>query len=78
MPLYSYHCAACDADSEILMRSDETATCPDCGSDKMERLPSWLAPDLKSDKIRKSWRAKAAREGDASNFSSKERGTFKK
>ncbi len=78
MPLYSYHCAACETDSELLMRAEETALCPACGSDRMERLPSWLAPELKSDKIRKAWRAKAAREGDMSNFSKKEQTSFKK
>jgi len=78
MPLYSFHCSACDADSELLMRSDEAAICPACGSDKMERLPSWLAPDMKLEKNRKLWRAKAAAEGHLSNFSKKEQATFKK
>lgn len=78
MPLYSYHCADCDKDSELLVRSDDKIVCPACGGEKMERLPSWLAPDLKSDKIRKSWRAAAARGGDISNFSTSERNSFKK
>ncbi|MCW2273864.1 zinc ribbon domain-containing protein [Rhodoblastus acidophilus] len=78
MPLYSFHCSACDAESELLMRSDEAAICPACGSDKMERLPSWVAPDLKMEKIRKAGRAQAAAAGDLSNFSKKERATFKK
>jgi len=78
MPLYSYHCSACDAESELLIRSEETALCPACGSDKMERLPSWLAPDLKMEKIRKAGRAQAAAAGDLSNFSRKEVSTFKK
>ena len=56
MPLYSYTCGDCGAEAELLMRSDDVAICPACGSAKMERLPSWIAPDLKSDKIRKSWR----------------------
>ncbi|MBB4197936.1 FmdB family transcriptional regulator [Rhodoblastus sphagnicola] len=78
MPLYSFHCSACAADSELLIRSDEPAICPACGSEKMERLPSWLAPDPKFDKMRKAGRARAAREGDLSNFSKKEISTFKK
>jgi putative FmdB family regulatory protein len=78
MPLYSFHCSACDAQSELLMRSNETAICPACGSEKMERLPSWLAPDLKMEKMRKAGRAAAARAGDLSNFSKKEVSTFKK
>ncbi len=64
--------------SELLMRSDEAPACPACGGANMERLPSWLAPELKSDAIRKSWRARAAREGDTSNFSKAERGKFQK
>jgi putative FmdB family regulatory protein len=78
MPLYSFHCSACDTDSELLIRSEETAVCPACGSENMERLPSWLAPELKMEKIRKAGRARAAREGDLSNFSKKEQTTFKK
>ncbi len=78
MPLYSFHCAKCDKDSELLMGFNDVAVCPTCGSDKMERLLSFVAPELKSDGIRKSWRARAAREGDLSNFSGKERNSFKK
>jgi putative FmdB family regulatory protein len=78
MPLYSYKCADCGTESELLMRADEKAACPTCGSEKMERLPSWLAPEMKSNAIRKSWRAAAARGGDLSQFSGKERNTFKK
>jgi putative FmdB family regulatory protein len=77
MPLYSFHCSACGADSELLMRADDTAICPACGGDRMERLPSWLAPDLKMERIRKAGRAQAAAAGDLSNFSAKERSTFK-
>jgi hypothetical protein len=33
---------------------------------------SRVAPELKSDAIKKSWRAKAKREGDLSNFSKSE------
>jgi len=78
MPLYSYHCAGCQKEAELLIRSGDIPVCPACGSEKLERLPSWLAPELKSDAIRKSWRAAAARGGDASNFSKAERNTFKK
>lgn len=78
MPLYSFHCAECDKDSELLMGFNDVAVCPSCGSEKMQRLLSFVAPELKSDAMRKSWRARAAREGDTSNFSAKERGSFKK
>ncbi len=78
MPLYSFHCAACDKDFEMLMRFDDTPVCPACGGADMGRLASRVAPELKSDAIKKSWRAKAAREGDLSNFSKTERNQFKK
>jgi putative FmdB family regulatory protein len=78
MPLYGFHCATCDKDVELLMRFDDVAVCPTCGGKDMARLASRVAPELKSDAIKKSWRARAAREGDLSNFSKKEATTFKK
>ena len=74
MPLYSFHCAQCDKDSELLMRSSDTAVCPRCGSTQMQQQISRVAPELKSDGIRKAWRAQAAREGHLSNYSRSERG----
>lgn len=45
MPLYEYHCDACQKVSEILVRSrDEVPVCPDCGSDRMRRLLSTFSP----------------------------------
>lgn len=73
MPLYGFHCAKCDTDLELLVGSDETATCPTCGSRKLERLISRVAPPGKSRGIIKSARAQAAREGHLSNFSRAER-----
>jgi putative FmdB family regulatory protein len=78
MPLYSFHCASCGNESELLMRFDDVAVCPACGGKEMERSVSRVAPELKSDAIKKSWRARAAREGELSNFSKKEVTTFKK
>jgi putative FmdB family regulatory protein len=72
MPLYGFHCAECDKDSELLLRFSDVPVCPACGSGKMERSVSRVAPELKSDAIKKSWRAKAKREGDLSNFSKSE------
>ena len=74
MPLYSFHCAQCDKESELLMRASDTAVCPFCGSAKMEQLISKVAPELKSEGIKKAWRAQAAREGHLSNYSRSERG----
>lgn len=38
MPLFEYHCAPCDTDFELLVRSSETPSCPDCGQFDIERL----------------------------------------
>lgn len=40
MPIYAYHCAACDAQFEQLVRAETTVTCPGCKSRKLERLMS--------------------------------------
>jgi putative FmdB family regulatory protein len=73
MPLYSYHCTACDKDMELLLGIKETATCPECGGSDLERLLSQVAPDLKHKGYAKSMRSAAAREGHLSNFSRAER-----
>jgi putative FmdB family regulatory protein len=73
MPLYSYHCAECDKDVELLISADDTPACPNCGNPDMERLMSRVAPPGKSRGIIKSARAQAAREGHLSNFSRSER-----
>jgi putative FmdB family regulatory protein len=68
MPLYSFHCAECDKDSELLMGFSDEAVCPACGGKKMERLTSKVAPDFKLKAKAKIWRAAAEREGHTSNF----------
>jgi putative FmdB family regulatory protein len=42
MPIYDFRCADCGALSEVLVRGAEArgVQCPDCGSEKMERLVS--------------------------------------
>ncbi len=74
MPLYGYHCADCDKDSELLMRASDVAVCPHCGSQKMDRLMSRTVAEGPSKGIIKSWRAQASREGHMSNFNKSERG----
>lgn len=74
MPLYGYHCADCNKDSELLMRSSDVPVCPACGSQKMERLMSRVVAEGPLKAVAKSWRAQAAREGHTSNFSRSERG----
>lgn len=74
MPLYSYHCSKCDKDFELLVTSSDTAACPTCGGNKLDRLVSRVAPEGKTRSIVKSARAQAAREGHLSNYSRSERG----
>jgi putative FmdB family regulatory protein len=73
MPLYSFHCAQCDKDVELLIGFSEKPTCPFCGGADMQRLMSRVAPEGKSAGIVKSARAQAAREGHLSNYSRSER-----
>ncbi|ABE41629.1 conserved hypothetical protein [Rhodopseudomonas palustris BisB5] len=74
MPLYGFHCADCDKDSELLVGFSDRPHCPGCGGRKMERLVSRPAPPGQSKGLIKAARAQAAREGHLSNFSRKERG----
>jgi putative FmdB family regulatory protein len=73
MPLYSFHCAECDKDSELLLGFNDEAVCPACGGGKMERLASKVAPDFKLKAAAKVWRAAAEREGHLSNFNKGEK-----
>lgn len=67
MPLYDFHCPACDQTSEMLVRADALPPCPGCGG-TMVRLVSGTAPPGKSKGIISSARAQARREGHFSNF----------
>jgi putative FmdB family regulatory protein len=40
MPIYSYHCTACDAEFEQLVRGDTRVACPECRGRKLERRMS--------------------------------------
>jgi putative FmdB family regulatory protein len=50
VPLYDFHCQPCGAESEILVRGAAAPTCPACGSEALERLPS--LPAVRSDSTR--------------------------
>ena len=50
MPLYDFHCRACDATSELLVRGAAVPACPACGSEALDRLPS--LPAVRSDATR--------------------------
>jgi len=45
MPIYEFHCEACEKDSEILVRSSDWkgAKCPHCGSTKLAKKFSVFA-----------------------------------
>jgi putative FmdB family regulatory protein len=46
MPLYEFHCTACEKDSEILVRSSKWrgTECPHCGSTQLKKRLSVFAP----------------------------------
>jgi putative FmdB family regulatory protein len=40
MPIYEYACKKCDHAFETLVFGDEKVTCPECESDRLEKLMS--------------------------------------
>ena len=48
MPLFEYRCPACTREFEALVRTNETAECPDCGSKQVEKLLSMAAAHVGS------------------------------
>lgn len=73
MPLYDYHCEACDKTFELLVRSSTVPTCPSCESAAVQRRVSLTAPQGKSAGIIAGARQQAAREGHFSNYKASER-----
>jgi putative FmdB family regulatory protein len=73
MPLYDYHCKACDTSFELLVRAATIPACPGCGSKDLERAVSRIAPAGKIEAIRMSNRRAAAAQGHFSNLSPSER-----
>ncbi|MEK4032776.1 zinc ribbon domain-containing protein [Methylocystis sp. IM3] len=73
MPLYAYACDACEAEFELLVRATDTPECPACGSRDLTRQVSRICKEIKYPAIARSWRRRAAAEGDLSNFSKAER-----
>jgi putative FmdB family regulatory protein len=45
MPIYEFHCAACERDSEVLVRTThwEGTRCPHCGSTRLRKKLSVFA-----------------------------------
>lgn len=69
MPIYEYHCTACDQHFEMLVRSSTVPTCPQCGSTQLDKCISAPQAPGKSAGIIKAGRRAAAAEGHFSNFS---------
>lgn len=72
MPLYDYHCQACQAAFELLVRSSTTPACPHCGSSDLARAVSRIAPAGKIEAIRLSNRRLAAAQGHFNHYSASE------
>ncbi|HYH38097.1 MAG TPA: zinc ribbon domain-containing protein [Azospirillum sp.] len=77
MPLYSYRCAGCGAEFELLVRASEAPACPACGGGALEKLVSRPAPPGKSAGILSNARTAAAGAGHFSNYSKMERAKVK-
>ena len=72
MPLFDYHCTACQADFELLVRSSDTPTCPQCGSTALDKTISKVAPAGKIEAIRMSNRRAAHAAGLFNHYSPSE------
>lgn len=73
MPLYDYHCRACGADFELLVRADTVPACRACGAPDIDRRLSRPAPPGTSAGIVRAARRAASREGHFSHYGGKER-----
>ncbi|HEX5217233.1 MAG TPA: zinc ribbon domain-containing protein [Vicinamibacterales bacterium] len=43
MPIYDYRCRTCGAEFELIVRSQDTPSCPACQSVELDRQPSTFA-----------------------------------
>ena len=48
MPLFEFHCEACNATAELLVGRAEKPVCPKCGSKKLDKLMSAAAGRVSS------------------------------
>ncbi len=78
MPLYDYHCPACGADFELLVRSSTVPQCPHCQATQLERQLSRIAPAGTSAALIAGARRQAAKEGHFSHYSKAERAKLPK
>ena len=73
MPLHDYHCRACGADFELLVRGDSVPACRACGGKDLDRRLSRPTPPGTSAGIVRAARRAAARAGHFSNYGGRER-----
>jgi len=69
MPLFDYHCTACQADFELLVRASTVPACPHCASTALEKCVSRIAPAGKIEGIRLSNRRLAHAQGHFNQYS---------
>ena len=79
MPIYDYHCRACQAGFELLVRGSSATppACPHCGSTELERQLSRVAPPGQSATLVARARRQAAAEGHFSHYSRAEKAKLK-
>ena len=46
MPIFEYRCNSCGSDFELLVRSDTTFACPECGDARIDKKLSVFASHL--------------------------------
>ena len=68
MPIFDFHCRACGADNELLVRGAHAPVCPKCGSDALDKQVAAPATPGRSAGLVREARAQAAREGHFSNY----------
>mgnify|MGYP005817343661 CR=1 FL=1 len=73
MPLFEYHCRDCGQNFEVLLRASQTASCPHCHGQALEKLVSAPTPPGRSKDLIRAARRRAAKEGHLSNFSASEK-----
>ncbi len=74
MPIYDYRCLNCHVIFEKLVMSATTVVaCPECKSEKLEKLVSKPAPRSFTSEIISSARVQASKEGHFSNYKPSER-----
>jgi len=62
MPVFEYRCADCESKFEVLVRRGAGVTCPDCGSQRLDKLISAPAV-LRGNTVRPAGRTCCGREG---------------